>query len=265
MNSQNIEKKKCAIFTMVRDEKVFLPIWLKYYSKYFNGKDIYIIDHETKDNSIEECKKHYKFNLKKVNNPFLFPRKFRQETIRNMQEELLKSYQYVLFTDIDEIIIPNLEKFKDLKDYLTKFKKDCVRCNGFELIHIKNKELEIDLNKSILSQRNFWYQNILYSKPLLSNKLLNWCAGFHNEGPNDSNTIDKELYLLHLHKMDLNLALEKHIRIAKMKRNESKNDYEGGPHNKIDNKNELEQWFYKEKHMKNVVKIPDWLKNSEII
>jgi len=34
------KKRKCAIFVMVKDEKVFLPIWLKYYTQYFSGEDI---------------------------------------------------------------------------------------------------------------------------------------------------------------------------------------------------------------------------------
>lgn len=255
--------KTFAIFTMVRDEKVFLPIWLKYYSKYFNSKDIYVIDHETKDGSIEECKTNFKFNVKKVYNPYLFPRKFRMNTVKEMFSNLLKKYDYVIYTDVDEIIIPNLNKYANLRDYLNKFNKDFVYCNGFELIHFKDKEEQLDLNNSILKQRSYWYPNILYGKPLLSNKVLSWCAGFHN--CKEQGEIDKNLLLIHLHKMDFDICLKKREQINKINKiNDPKNNSYIA-HNLINNKKELEQWFYKEKHIKNVKKLPKWLKKSNII
>ena len=41
----------CAIFTVVRDEPVLLPIWLRYYLKHASSSDLLVLDHATSDNS----------------------------------------------------------------------------------------------------------------------------------------------------------------------------------------------------------------------
>src|SRR6185503_134162 len=42
---------RSAVITMVHDEAVFLPIWLRYYSRFFAPGDIYVLDNETSDGS----------------------------------------------------------------------------------------------------------------------------------------------------------------------------------------------------------------------
>ena len=39
-------EKRRAVQTMVQNEAVFLPIWLRYYSRFFAPDDIYVFDHE---------------------------------------------------------------------------------------------------------------------------------------------------------------------------------------------------------------------------
>ena len=43
----------CAVFTLVRDEKDFLPIWVRYYSRHFDVGDLFILDHGTTDGSTD--------------------------------------------------------------------------------------------------------------------------------------------------------------------------------------------------------------------
>ncbi len=42
-----------AVFTQVKNEKVFLPIWINHYSQYFNTEDLYVLDHQSKDGSAD--------------------------------------------------------------------------------------------------------------------------------------------------------------------------------------------------------------------
>ena len=44
-------KKKSAVFTIVKNENYFLPIWIKHYKKYFNESDMYVLDHQSNDAS----------------------------------------------------------------------------------------------------------------------------------------------------------------------------------------------------------------------
>jgi hypothetical protein len=44
-------KSSCAIFTVVRDEPILLPIWLRYYLRHASSSDLLVLDHATSDNS----------------------------------------------------------------------------------------------------------------------------------------------------------------------------------------------------------------------
>jgi len=41
------------VLTIVHNEAVFFPIWLRYYSRFFAPDDIYVLDHETTDGSTD--------------------------------------------------------------------------------------------------------------------------------------------------------------------------------------------------------------------
>ena len=204
-------KNKCCVFTFVKDEKIFLPIWLKYYSRFFDKDDIYVLDHDSNDGSVEECSKDYGFKVIKLHHEF-YDDMWRRKIVCQKQAELLQSYEYVLYADADEIIIPNPRIYKDLKDYIIRCVADCVICTGYELIHIRQKEPPIDLNKSILKQRKYWYYNYFYCKPLLARKPLAWGYGFHS-AVNMGDYKDGNLWLFHLHKLDFVLCWDKHKRI----------------------------------------------------
>ena len=38
-------RRPAAVFTIVREEAVFLPIWLRYYTAHFAPEDIYVLHH----------------------------------------------------------------------------------------------------------------------------------------------------------------------------------------------------------------------------
>jgi hypothetical protein len=52
--------RKIAAFTMVKNEKWFLPIWLNYYTKFIDERDIYVLDHASTDGSIQMVREQYK-------------------------------------------------------------------------------------------------------------------------------------------------------------------------------------------------------------
>src|SRR5436190_17272313 len=47
------EHRRRAALTMVQNEAVFLPIWLRYYSRFFGPDDLYVLDHDTSDGSTD--------------------------------------------------------------------------------------------------------------------------------------------------------------------------------------------------------------------
>ena len=47
-------QKRRAIVTMVHNESVFLPIWLRFYSQFFAPEDLHVLDNETIDGSTDQ-------------------------------------------------------------------------------------------------------------------------------------------------------------------------------------------------------------------
>ena len=200
---------------MMSHEKVMLPIWLSYYSRYFQPEDIYVLTHNSKEDHMRESREKYKFNELEKNYGEIFDSGIQLEIVKETQKELLGTYDYVLYTDIDEIVIPDPDLFTGLDSFIDKFKQDYIYCKGYEILHNTELEPDLDISKPpLLQQRKYWAFNINISKPLLSRIPLNWIHGFHQL--DEDNTYDKvcqkidpRLYLLHLKRIDWNIAKDR--------------------------------------------------------
>ena len=235
-----------AIFTMTKDEKVFFPIWLKYYSRFFKKQNIYVLDNETSDGSLKNGYLSANFPQKRLSiselnkskfitipviNSYVFDEKWRVNKVTQFRNHLYKlKYSIVIFVDTDEILIPDPLYYKDLTEYLLKFlqKNDTFITTFGHEIHSFKTDKKIDLKKSIFSQRKIWHKNYGYNKPLIAKNGVNlkWVIGFHDTHDNKYN-IDKHLILLHLHKIDYQYSKKRHKKFSKLKWNPKQNKFVG--------------------------------------
>ncbi len=257
-------KKKCAIFVMTQNEEIFLPIWLKYYSKYFEGDDIFVFDHRSTDNSIEKCSQSFKFRHLRLNYPFSFDHKWFQFVEENTYVKLLESYEYVLFTDVDEILLANSEKYTGLDDYINKLQEDRVRCLGYDLINVKDKESIFNVNESVLSQRKYWYRTEMYDKTLLSKIPLKFTIGNHTLSGIRQPRQDKDLLLIHLHKLDFEMCWNKNVEKAKLQWNDVDISTERGWQNRITDLAQFEEYFYNWPKGINIQEIPNDIRETNL-
>jgi reversibly glycosylated polypeptide/UDP-arabinopyranose mutase len=173
----DISTNSYAIFTISRNEAGYLPIWLKYYRRYFDDKDIYILDNDSDDGSTSNLT----VNVDRVHSEKYFDHNWLVEIVQNKTRHLLENgYKYVLFCEADEIIIPDPIKYPlGLIDYIQQTKEEAVRTKGYGLIHKVLLEAKLNLSESILQQRRYWIKDNDYDKPLLTSKVLHWSVGFH--------------------------------------------------------------------------------------
>jgi Methyltransferase domain len=192
-----------AFLTMVANESVFLPIWLRYYAQFAGPEDLYVIDHDSIDGS--------------TSGPGFvrLPAHRRQtdwawitQVVAGHQRRLLAEYDVVVYTDVDEIVLPDPE-FGDLARYLDDFDADFVTCRGWEVLHDPTTEAAYDASRLVLDQRGWWYPNPAYSKPAVSSTPSPWTGGFHARTDGAVND-DPRLFLLHLHRMDFDLCRARH-------------------------------------------------------
>ena len=239
---------------MARNESVFLPIWWRYYSQFFQPEDIYILDHESTDGSTSGPG----FVRIPVSNPVV-DWGWHRDMLQQQQHRLIERYDVVLCTDVDEIVAPD-PRTGDLGEYLIRFRGDFVNCRGYEILHLKDSEGPLDFTQPLLEQRLHWYFNPAYSKPLLARVPMFWHGGLHARVDGLTND-DPSLYLIHLHRVDYDTCLARHHQRTSWMWNKRDLDEGWGYQNRITEAGPFLHWFYKESCSGtpiNVERIPDY-------
>lgn len=167
-----------AATTKVYNENVFLEKWLGYYSK--TADYLSVVDHQSTDGSVDRAKEKFKFEYHSIEGPHYDVATGRLLTDISEKEtaRLLKEFDAIIVTDVDEFVIPDPQKFKNLRDYIEEMKSDYVYCTGFDVLHTVG-EGSIDWEKPILAQRHYWRQVIRNFKIRITKIPLQWEAGEH--------------------------------------------------------------------------------------
>ena len=117
------------IVTHTHPGSYWFPIWKKYYEGQFDEQ---LIIKRTDKDIYEDHDKTATFNA--------------------TLPILLKTYDWVMIADIDEIIVPDPDKYENLRDYMEKQTASSVRCKGYDVIEMSDDK-PLDLSKKITGQR----------------------------------------------------------------------------------------------------------------
>ena len=230
-------RKRSAVVTMVHDEAVFLPIWLRYYGRFFAPDDLYVLDHETTDGSTDVGG----FTRIPVRHQGV-DHTWMRDTVQDLQHHLLDTgYDAVVVTDVDEIVGPD-PAWGDLGDYLHRLDEPFVTSNGREVVHLADVEPPIDLTRPLLAQRSRWFGNGLYSKPAVATVPMRWVPGFHRPESGELN-FDPDLYLVHLHRIDRDRCLERHRRRSRRRWADLDDELGWAQHNRLVDDAAFDRWF----------------------
>ena len=160
-------RRHAAVFTIVREEAVFLPIWLRYYGAHFAPEDIYVLHHVVPGGPEDSCCDGLACNVEQRPNA-LFDPAWLGRVVSQKQAELLSRYRAVLFAEVDEIVVP---REGSLRQSVEAFAREdgaeaapAVACTGWEMHHEFGAEPPIDLSRPLLAQRSRWHRNTLYDK-----------------------------------------------------------------------------------------------------
>lgn len=184
---------KSAVYTLMHNEEWYLPMWIKYYSQYFDPEDMYILCHNCSgpvEETIDQAEQDG-INIKRLSTDVIFDHDWLLDTIKSKQVELLERYDYVLFTDCDEFVVP---VGKTLREYIDTADQDAYRCHGYDVA-----------GDRMATSHGF-------CKTLLSRVPLNWSHGYHTTTP--EYPMDPNLELYHLHYLDYDKAFARSKRLA---------------------------------------------------
>ena len=208
-------KPTCAILTYVRNEMHTLPIWLRYYLRHSEPRDIHILDHMSTDGGTSTAAIPPGVHVKQIgmNETHWMPHMFLVSQVEAKQKQLLQSgYPCVLLAEVDDIIAPDPESYPGgLRQFLVEFvasHDDHWATTGMQLAHVSHgdqPEPALNWSASIMAQRTYWGIDRLFNKPYLSKLPMRWAAGFHQgedrvhrRNPRPHN----KLFLIHLHHAD---------------------------------------------------------------
>jgi len=231
-------KNKFAAFTIVKNESYFLPIWLKYYSRFFQNKDIYVLDHESTDGSTDSLG----VNAVPVHNEFAFDHQWLVETVQNFQKELLDRYECVVFAEADELLYCPSSSLGDLLNrFLSNQSMECLTSVGYEVIQNLGEEGSLGAGDEVFGNRKYFFRYPLYDKTLISKVPLNWEWGFHRCDKPQNFAYGS--HIMHLHRVDFELMLKRHEERAK--RWKLKNDGAAGVQHRIGDREGVLNYFNK--------------------
>jgi hypothetical protein len=188
---------------------------------------------------------------------YLMPMYFRSSVVQLYQDRLLRAgYACVLFTDTDEMVVPNPMKYpQGLKQYLSNFvasKLPYIRVDAYELGHmsygngtLESQEKKLDWNRPILQQRKYYVKDPKYNKLLLTKTKLAYRPGFHRLYDHKLEKVptDENLVLFHLRSMDYDFCMKKEVEKLEMTRNMEQDELNVGF---------AEHWFTSERNPKYV-------------
>ena len=261
-----------AVFTIVQDEPFFYSIWYKHYRQHFDYQNIYTLYHSLpgEDGDTEpwwlRVPAQAGVNLVHIFREKSFDHTWLREQVERFAGFLLGSYDTVTFAEVDEIITVDPDKSKDLRladwfdNWCGRGGYPAVRCNGYEVVHRFDDEPGLDPmvildygGSRVLKDRNWWYSSVLYSKTLTWRVQPRWDNGFHScyidmgGGQYEPLRIPREpsLLLVHLHKVDYQIAAKRWRRTSSRVWNEADKQGWSGLQNRFRDESQLRDWWYR--------------------
>jgi hypothetical protein len=192
-------KGKLAAVTMVYNEREYLPIWLRHYARHVGSENCYVIDHGSDDGStvgLRQC------NVIRVPRSSYDPQ-IQSDFNSKFCSSLLCWYERVIYSDVDEILMPDPNIAATLRDYCELALPDVVTAIGCNIVHVPNMEPGLDLKVPVTSQRSWVLACASMCKPLLTNRDIRWAGGSHSA---DARLAFDHLYLFHLRWFDFELG-----------------------------------------------------------
>lgn len=195
---------KSACFTIVKNERYFLPLVEKYYSPQVD--DFYVLNHESTDGSIEALSPSTK--VVTIHNEKVFEHQWLLDQVMNFQKELLKEYDVVIFCEADEFLIHREKTLRQVCQELYESEYDCLKPYGHQLL---DAGVKLDRNEPILSQKKNFVRESGFDKILITKKPVVYDFGFHTAlNESEMNVYrEDEMYMVHLHYFDKKVFFER--------------------------------------------------------
>lgn len=190
-----------AAITMVRDEGVMLPRWVAHYSRELGADHLVVVDDNSEDGSTDHLPCPV-IRMPPITREF---EASRMGILSDLAAMLLNAYDAVIFTDADEFLVADPDRFASLRHFAARRRKDVVGAVGLNVVQLGD-EGPLDPGRPVLDQRAAAKFLPLMCKPALKRVPARWRWASH--GIMAPYTVDPELFMFHLKFADRGLLFE---------------------------------------------------------
>ena len=171
----------CAI-TNVFNERFNLPIWLKYYGGQVGIENCIVVDDASNDGSTDILGRAGVIRLPKTQ----FDDVRRANILSDLANTMLRTYDCVIYSDCDEIVVADPRKFSSLTMFCESFSAPCSTGIGLNVVHHIANEAPIGEHTGILEQRSFVQFVSPMCKPLLAKERISMLVRLTHTPPRGS-------------------------------------------------------------------------------
>jgi hypothetical protein len=252
---------RIAAFTIEKNEDVFLPIWYRCMCKLVSTEDIYVLDNSSDRFPVNGYK-----NVWNIDHPlgFAFDHAWLRQTVQDFQRFLLNEYDWVLFSECDEVLRGDLQRIAtDLAEggWLS------ASVNSMDVVHDPFGEPPLRLDEPILRQRKWVTHRSCMNKPLFARSPLEWSMGFHGFADTDQGLFDPanrctfvpELELLHLHRVDYGICKDRALARSRWNWAEKDLECDFGRQNRLVG-GAFDEWYFEDLERNGVSPLPEYWK-----
>lgn len=201
-------KKPLGIVAMVYQDYDLLQRWYDYYANQVGAENLFVFSHGNDPKHREIATGANVINVPRDPTMVKFDRR-RWTMLSAFTSGMLQFYNWMLVTDIDEMVIVDPDVAPSLTTYLrNSFPKisdapSSICPFALNIIHIPEEEtLPIEPGQTILSRRRYFAPSRVYSKPTLVRQPVGFGPGGHRNNLG-LRTLSDDLYLVHLKYFDM--------------------------------------------------------------
>lgn len=192
---------RVAALTMSYNEPVWAGVWARHYASALGAEHCSIIDHGSDDDSTRDLP----VRVRRLERSAL-SEAWRVAVVSEEVSCLLRQYDAVIYTDIDELLVADPQYHSGLRELAAAAVEPVLTAIGLDLQHIPDREPALDFTQPIGAQREWVRFSAALCKPVLVRRMVDWAPGFHCcDAPM---TFDR-LYLLHMRYADLGAGLRR--------------------------------------------------------
>ena len=192
---------RLAALTMAYNEPVWAGVWARFYSRQVGAANCFLLDHGSDDGSTDGLGIHVEPLARSA-----LDENARAATVSAVVAELLRAYDAVVHSDVDELVLADPTRYRDLLAFADAVPDLVVTAAGLDVQHLPGEEPPLDVQRPIGEQRQWVRFSGAMCKPAFVRRPVRWMPGFHRC---DAEMVPGGLYLLHLRYADLRLGLER--------------------------------------------------------